>query len=205
LPYELNVSGTLNEKRDRIVLRFEAGKEQFGQRAAGSPFIVYARKTPDTLEVRDYAVAAGTHLEDSWPIADFENGAYHLCVYGPNGFFREFRGTTSSPRLEVRIQPVRPNATDSSPGSDVQVQVINHDANPVDVEIVKRSYGKATHRQEVAPQKTVAPVVEAEQSFGWYDFVIRVADDKLFQQTFAGRIETGKWSFSDPLIGRDST
>jgi hypothetical protein len=45
---------------------------------------------------------------------------------------------------------------------------------------------------EIAPQKTVTHVVEAEQSFGWYDVIIRVADDKSFQQTFAGRIETGK-------------
>jgi hypothetical protein len=34
------------------------------------------------------------------------------------------------------------------------------------------------------------------QSFGWYDFTICAAN--LFEQTFAGRIETGNWTFSDP-------
>jgi phospholipase C len=205
LPYELNAGGMLNTERDRIVLRFEVGEKQFGERSAGSPFIAYALTAPDAMEVRDYAVAAGADLEDSWPVADFADGAYHLCVHGPNGFYREFRGTARGPRLEIRIQPAQSDGADSSPSSNVEVQVTNHETQPVNIEIVKRSYGTATHGEKIAPQETITHVVEAEQSFGWYDFIIRVADNNAFEQTFAGRIETGKWSFSDPLIGRHST
>ena len=70
--------------------------------------MVYARTGRGDVEVRDYAVAAGSHLEDSWALGDFENGVYHLRVYGPNGFYREFIGTADDPPIarstELRSQ-----------------------------------------------------------------------------------------------------
>jgi phospholipase C len=194
LPYELHVDGILNAERNRFVIRFEAGNKQFGQRAAGSPFVVYARTRRDDVEVRDYAVAAGSHVEDSWALGDFENGIYHLCVYGPNGFYREFRGTARDPRFETRIQP--------APSVYVEVLVINRDDNPCEIEIATMAYNKVTHRKRIAPGESAKHVIDAQQSFGWYDISIRVADSRSYERRFAGRIETGKWSFSDPLIGQ---
>jgi phospholipase C len=46
-------------------------------------------------------VAAGDMLQDEWKIEDFENGNYHLRVYGPNGFYREFLGNKNNPLLKV--------------------------------------------------------------------------------------------------------
>jgi phospholipase C len=202
LPYELFVDGGLNVDRTRFVIRFEASNRQFAKLAAGSPFVVYARTGRNAVEVRDYAIAAGTQLEDSWPLKDFENGDYHLCVYGPNGFFREFRGTAESPKLETQIRPARQSEPTSSTSGDVEIHVTNRENHPCDVEITALAYNAMTLRQKIAAGRSVTHVIEAQQSFGWYDFNIRAPDDDRFEHRFAGRIETGKWSFSDPLIGR---
>jgi phospholipase C len=208
LPYELHASCLLNAERDRAVLSFEADNKQFGQRAAGAPFVVYARTSPNAVEVRDYAVAAGSHLEDSWSLADFTDGMYDLCVYGPNGFYREFRGTARGPRLATRIRSAHaraatlPNAGPSL-SRNVEVEITNQDTDPCDIEISTQSYGYATHRQRIGQQQSITHVVDAEHSFGWYDINIRAVDNRTFEHRFAGRMETGEWSFSDPLIGRE--
>ncbi len=206
LPYELNVDAVLNDERDRIVLRFEAGNKQFGKRAAGAPFVVYARTSPNNIHTRDYAVAAGSQVEDSWSLADFADGIYHLSVYGANGFYREFRGTARSPRLETRIHPARMHgaeepASAKSSSDNVAMQLTIHGAQPCEIEIVTQSYGDALHRQRIEPAERMMHLVDVVQSFGWYDISIGAADDPSFEHRFAGRIETGQWSFSDPLIG----
>lgn len=39
-------------------------------------------------------------------------------------------------------------------------------------------------------------------SGNWYDFVVRCSAAPAFQRRFAGRIETGKDSVSDPAMGQ---
>jgi len=204
LPYELFVDGSLSAERTHFVVRFEARNEQFGKRAAGSPFLVYAHTRHGAVDVRDYAVAAGRHLEDSWALADFENGVYDLRVYGPNGFYREFRGAARDARLDIRLKPARLRAVDSSLSGNVELQIINQENGPCDVEIAALSYSNAIHRQRIAAGEIAKIEVEAQQSFGWYDLNVHVADNSMFEYRLAGRVETGKWSFSDPLIGAPS-
>ena len=104
LPYELAVDGSLSEDRRQFVIRFTAGKQQFGEAAAGSPFIVFARSADGEMAVRNYALSAGEHLEDAWTIADFTDGKYNFAVHGPNGFYREFQGSPADPQADVRIE-----------------------------------------------------------------------------------------------------
>lgn len=82
-----------------------AGNEIFGNNSAGSPFTVYAignytakggntnSKYAEPRRVWQFAVKAGDSVMYEWPLQDFENENYHLRLYGPNGFFREFAGT----------------------------------------------------------------------------------------------------------------
>jgi phospholipase C len=48
-------------------------------------------------------------LRDVWQIADFEKEQYHLRVYGPNGFYREFIGNNQDPELTVQCGYERDN------------------------------------------------------------------------------------------------
>jgi phospholipase C len=201
LPYELSVDGSLSAEKNRFVVRFEARNKLFGKRAAGSPFVVYARTGPGTVEIRDYAVAAGSHLEDSWALAEFEDDVYDIRVHGPNGFYREFRGAVGDARLDIRLQPARLSDGNSSLSGNVELQIINRESRPCDVEVLTFSYSNATHWRRIAAGELARIEVESQQSFGWYDLGIHVAGNRMLEYRFAGRVETGKWTFSDPLIG----
>lgn len=200
LPYELGVRGALNDARDQFVLKLKAGTDRFGPASAGAPFVAYAFYGPGKIKVRNYAVAAGSEIEDSWRLDEFESGAYHICVYGPNGFFREFIGSPTIWPMTIGLNfRLSPNSRDLS--GDIQASVMPHPAqSPVDIECEYLAYENDVVR-------TVSKVgilnffnVWASKSFGWYDFVIRTSDRK-FQQRYAGRVETGRWSMSDPQLG----
>jgi phospholipase C len=43
---------------------------------------------------------------------------------------------------------------------------------------------------------------DAGKSFGWYDFSVSIKENPSFMKRFAGRVETGKESVSDPFMGK---
>ena len=206
LPYELAVDGALTPDGKAFSIRLAAGNRLFGSRAAGAPFFIYspvkvrtALKNSNTFETGrtwNYAVSAGDALADVWPLADFENGLYHLHVHGPNGFFREFRGSANDPQLAVNLEPgLTANSailrlTNRNPGQPLNVSVDN-----LAYDDVKRSVQlSSTTSNEIT--------LEFSHSFGWHDLRIRVAGSPDFEQRYAGHIETGQESFSDPVMGR---
>lgn len=202
LPYELVVDGTLTDDRRRFTIRFEAREELFGKDAAGSPFTVYARHDATDVRTRNYAVAPGDRLEDSWALGDFADGRYQLAVYGPNGFYREFRGDANDPPLEIRLDYSQTTATDP-PSGNVEVHLINRDdRRRHTIEIVDLAYKNDDQRLILAPGDSTTCAVKTQHSFGWYDLGVRVVGSDLFERRYAGRVETGAWSFSDPVMGR---
>ncbi|HEY1685381.1 MAG TPA: phospholipase C, phosphocholine-specific [Tepidisphaeraceae bacterium] len=191
LPYELYVGGSLSPDKSKFTIRMEAAKNRFADRAAGCPFTVYAR-TAKELVVRNYAVVAGDALEDSWAMGDFANGVYHIQVYGPNGFYREFMGGADDPVLDIRA---------ALPGG-VELQIANRDPQQTfSALIADRSYKNASQNHPIAPNGTAALLIDTRTSYQWYDFDLKVGDKPNFYRRFAGRVETGQWSYSDPAMG----
>ena len=45
-------------------------------------------------------------------------------------------------------------------------------------------------------------VLNLKSSYGWYDFTIEIKGNTNFSRHYAGRVETGKESFTDPLMGK---
>jgi len=45
-------------------------------------------------------------------------------------------------------------------------------------------------------------VLNLGKSSGWYDFTVKVSGADNFEKRFAGRVETGKESITDPYMGR---
>src|SRR5690606_16337320 len=110
IPYELYATGRFNPANKQFGIRLEASRNQFGDKAAGAPFRVYAIGKHKALSPKEsyelnrswnYTVAAGHLLEDQWALDDFESGRYHLRVYAPNGFYREFKGNKNDPAIEL--------------------------------------------------------------------------------------------------------
>ncbi len=211
LPYELQVDGALSQDRRGFAIEFAALDKLFGPRAAGSPFVVYYRAANGDVLVRNYAVAAGEKLRDTWPLADFKDGRYHLAVHGPNGFFREFKGSAEDPKVGIRFDASPLVSADGTWSGHVALHVQNDDPrNACTLLVQDRSYGGAEQQRELAPGESGTLLVVAQSSFGWYDVSVRLvgsasAQPSDFEQRYAGRVETGQWSYSDPAMAGVAT
>jgi len=203
LPYELYADGTLTADKKGFEITLHAKTDIFGNKAAGSPFVVYApgsfkkNKVADKAYSWNYAVEAGASVADVWNIEDFENGLYHLRVYGPNGFYREFKGGNYDPAINVAVKY---NA--QGPGLLLAVQNTGPEKYTVEVEDNGYKTGNQTIALDAAGTKGAEQVVSLNlaKSFGWYDVTLRVRGKSIFQKRYAGRVETGKPSYTDPLM-----
>jgi len=170
LPYELHADASVVGNRKQVEIVLAAGA------AAGAPFHVYAPGT--TRKPRAYAVSAGGRLSDMW---DFDSGAYHLRLHGPNGFYREFAGSAADPHVSIECKYL--------PTGDIEV----HADRPVFV--TDNAYG--TGRRPVKQSL----VLRLGANHHWYDFTVTIAGADTFLRRYAGRVETGKPGFSDSAMG----
>ncbi|RFZ95552.1 phospholipase C, phosphocholine-specific [Mucilaginibacter conchicola] len=205
LPYELYADGRLNDERTAFELNFKAGKDLFGDAATGGPFNVYAPGKYTSLNapgkkeaVRTWSYAAkpGDTLTDKWPLADFEDGKYHLRTYGPNGFYRQFRGSAKDPGLVTHCGYQKD-------GNVVLTFSLLGTKKPLTVEVTDNAY-KTASKQLIVREESFAPQtikLDLSKQQGWYDFTIRVKGFADFKKRYAGRVETGKTSISDPYMG----
>jgi len=203
LPYELYVNGQLLKDKKQFEINFEAAKNIFGDRASGSPFAVYAidaseRWLPAT---RDYAVAAGHEEKDAWQLNKFENNIYHLKVYGPNGFYRSFKGNGNDPVLDIKCSYERSKLNSKRLTGNLLFTIVNNDTKALTVALIDNSYKTGNRSKTILPKTTTAVVMNLEKSFGWYDASIKVKGFEFFEQQFAGHVETGEVSKTDPLMG----
>ena len=203
LPYCMQVHGALSEDKRGFVIRFVNDDKVFGAATAGAPFNVYAPGNyaafakpgeMEPLRTWAYGVKAGDKLVDVWPLAEFEDGRYHLRVYGPNGFYREFAGDEHDPALGVELYYELAGARLTG---NAGLQFKNNGA-ACTVEIVDHSYGGVYPSRRIGAGETATVLLPLAKSHGWYDVSVRVGG---FEQRFAGRVETGKDGMSDPAMG----
>jgi phospholipase C len=194
LPYDLAVDGRLSEDGKHFIVTFEAKRDKPG--AAGAPFTAYARTSDTELHARNYAVAPGEKLEDAWPLADFNNQQYHVEVYGPNGFHRAFRGGSDDPPVEVCFRYKK----NDNHRVAVAVEITNRDRRRHTVHAADVAYTSGQQSATLAPAGTSSLTFDCETSFGWYDLEVTLDSYPDFAKRYAGRIETGRESFSDPAM-----
>ncbi|HAE69647.1 MAG TPA: phospholipase C, phosphocholine-specific, partial [Sphingobacterium sp.] len=200
LPYEPYVNAELNKAGDAIRLSFKAGNQTFGAKSKGMPFRVYAMSRFRNEELRswDYSVAAGDELMDDWRMADFDSKSYHLRVYGPNGFYREFKGNLFNPKLKFTCHY---ELNGLKPTGNVVVSIENMDSKVHHISIVDNNYkGKGKDRKIAMGEKT-SIVMELGKSFHWYDFSIHAKDFPEYEERFAGHVETHMPTKTNPLMG----
>ena len=202
-----------------------AGKDVFGADAAGSPFIIYAYGKE--VKVRNYALVAGDQLMDAIPIDDFADGRYDLRVYGPNGFYRAFTGNRNDPAVAVSLdyEQAGGNGTSGSANAVVvgsalagaqklsgriRVHLTNGDNTPSSIAVeIRDNYSKAAGGDTLHPLsgKSGSPnekgviLLDPASRYGWYDFTVTYGGHEPVEKRYAGRVETGKESFSDPAMG----
>ncbi|MCC8407927.1 phospholipase C, phosphocholine-specific [Mucilaginibacter sp. UR6-1] len=195
LPYQLHADGNLNNAKDSITINMKAGS------SAGAPFNVYAPgnyhhegKAAEIMRNWAFAVKAGDEISYSWPVNAFDDGCYELELSGPNGFSRNFTGDKNDPQLLV-------NAMYQDTGNIELIVVNNSKTNTYTVSIADQSYKQGTQKLTVKAGQTVKQLINLQKSHSWYDFVLTIQGHDRFSRRYAGRVETGRHGYTDPLIG----
>jgi phospholipase C len=132
-------------------------------------------------------------LSDHWsPTA---GTGYDLSVYGPNGFFRRAAGGLSrtSANIDVRVQP-------EFAGEVILFIIENAATSPTTVTIANR-YDRREEHFPLPPGGRISVPVLVASSFRWYDVLITASSDPGFVRHYAGHVENGFDSDSDPHIG----
>jgi phospholipase C len=207
LPYELYADGNPGADGKSYEIHLRAGNQVHGARAAGAPFNVYLRNLKEAsgagrkMMAATYAVKPGDGLTRQYPFSMFAGAGYAIEVHGPNGFYRSFTGRPDSQHLEVQTSYEH---ADKDLTGNVLVRLRNPAVKPVAVEIKDNAYKAKPLTRRIEPGQETSVVLEFGKSHGWYDYTIR-AIGSGGDARFAGRVETGRASFTDPLMGRASS
>jgi phospholipase C len=211
LPYQLYADGRLSADKKSFTIKFTAGNEIFGQLASGAPFNVYApgkylqeknqQQVMDNVRTWAYTEVAGDTLTDEWPLHEFENSNYHLRVYGPNGFFREFTGDAADQEIDIMCEYQRSLTNSKNLSGNIELKLHNLSAAQQIIEVTNHAYKVNNHKKALEAGSKTALVLNLVSSHNWYDFSVKVSGVQSFEKRYAGRVETGRPSYSDPQMG----
>jgi phospholipase C len=143
-------------------------------------------------------VKAGDVMTVQYPLSLFTDSNFAIEVYGPSGFYRELKGNGASMPLEARAGY---EYRDSKCTGNVILRLRNHSNTSTKVEIADNAYQAKPVTKILNAGGETSVVLHLEQSFGWYDFTVK-SEGTHSTARFAGRVETGSASKSDPAMGR---
>lgn len=147
----------------------------------GIPLLIYDRTQFNNNNYHfSYALYSKQELSHA-----VHSGAYDYEVFGPNGFFRKFKGNKTS-ELEVILV----NMTSKN---QVELIIRNHKKKNASIHL-EDLYGKT--KKTITVQNSEEKImIDLDKNKGWYDLKLTFND---YLWHFAGRVETGKVSVSDP-------
>jgi phospholipase C len=181
LPYELAVRARV--QATQLQLDFI----NTGRQAA--VLHVYDRHRLEILPCR-YMVEAGKQLADIWGPRE-DDGHYDLWVLGPNGFHRQFAGTVGQAAVEASLRYDRP-------GRRIELLLSNDGTEARRFTLTPNAYGQQGRSVLVAAGARQLVDWPVADSGNWYDLSVAVEGQAGFLRRFAGRMETGADSISDP-------
>jgi phospholipase C len=161
--------------------------------SAGAVFQVYDRLNLDRIPNR-YTVEPGKRLSGTW---DLGAGAeYDLWVLGPNGFHRHFTGAVAGKGAQPEIALDYDKA-----GAALRIVLRNDGSEPCRFTLTSNAYfDAAPTNHAVGAGKSSTLSLPLAASKGWYDYSVDVESLPGFSRRFAGRLETGAASTSDPAM-----
>ena len=190
VPYELHVRGEAD---------FSAGAFRIHFSNNGKTAVYQVRSGNSSLGPWTYTVGSGASVSDTWPITGNNLTGYDLSVYGPNGFFRSFKGSLTgagAANLDIRTAY-------NKESNAITLSSANRGSGPITIRLTN-DYTSETTSTNLAAGARASQTFGLGETHGWYDFVIAVAEDSSFRYQIAGHVETGLESRTDPAIAAGS-
>jgi len=191
VPYQPNVYSQINPANDTVTLSFSnTGK---------STAVFHVRSGNTPAGPWTYTVEPSAQLSDKWSYSTGNQNAYDLSVYGPNGFFRSYKGSLSGQnKANLQITPLYLPLL-----SSISLQIVNL-ATAAQVSLAD-AYSDQKTTQKLNQGQAFDQSFNLSKTYGWYDFIIEVDSDPTFRQRIAGHLETGEDSMTDPAIAAPSS
>jgi phospholipase C len=187
LPYDLAVEEMEARQPDGFRLRMKTAN--VGTSGVAAVFYVYDKRNL-AAGPRIYTVEDGKSITDEWTLSGQE---YDFWIYGPNGFLRVFKGerqASGSPAVTV---------TRAGNRSSIVVSISKHGDSPSQLIFENNAHGSRPLPFTLAPgERKTLPLALSEHG-NWYDFRVR-QPQSTFERRFAGRMENGHHSISDPQL-----
>ncbi|HWX02887.1 phosphocholine-specific phospholipase C [Collimonas sp.] len=196
LPYQFHVDVRAAAQSGHRELKLNLGNTG----RAGAAFIAYSNLRQDGPW--QYAVEAGKALRDV-ALGNWSSDQYELRVHGPNGFFRECKGSfavagsAAAARPEILVR-------DDYERQAIVLILFNEAGAKTCTFTVSANAGPS--RGFVAPYRVEAGrslrlMVPLAAAKGWYDFSVTADSDAGFLRRIAGHVESAARSWTDPQIG----
>jgi phospholipase C len=183
LPYRLTVSA--DAETDGVRFGFE------NQGDAAAVLHVYDQHDLTALP-RRYTLGARARLDDLLALHD--GHAYGYFILGPNGFHRLVAGSTRECLIEAKLIEVPHENL-------VRIVVINRGVETRMLLAAATPYGAPMRDEVLRAGATTEWRYSTAASGGWYDVDLSMPGPFAFRRRFAGRMENGRDSISDPAMG----
>lgn len=191
LPYELGVSARVDRTKRAVELTFSNS----GKAAA----VFHVRAGDGAKGPWSYTVGPGAELKNSFSV---NRRAYSFAVHGPNGFYRVLSGNISrSAEIEVDAVVSVTRSGDGVASSGIALMLRNASAGTRKLTI-RDGYTQRTETIPIAAGATEKKEWRLDENFGWYDLQVEAEGDADFRRHFAGHVETGRDSMTDPAMAK---
>lgn len=179
---------------EAIDLQFINRDEHFKEKSLGVAFNVYAYGHQKEAPFWSFALSKGKELAYQWPLSEFNGDTYELAIMGPNGFLRTLKGGKESAHDFTIKQDY------NLAKREFILELTNRSKNRLRVQLFDAYSKKESKTISIAPGKKNTLTLDCNKHQGWYDITLKIEGDPVFLRQYAGRIENGKDSITDPLL-----
>lgn len=205
LPYHLMVDANLINSE--IELTFQSAKTLFGNETetVGAPFNMSsnAKFKGVSGKIWAYAVKAGDKVKDKINIEDFDSEVYDLAVTGPNGFYRHFVGNKKNPQIVIKAFPEQGGLISKKLTGNLLFAIENKANGAITIQVIDNKYKAATQIITLKAKSSTNVLLNLSRNSNWYDFTIKQTGNIIFNHRYAGKIETGEITKTDPFMGSE--
>ena len=139
-------------------------------------------------------MGAQAAVSDTWELSG--KPGYDLSVYGPNGFFRSYKGSlTGQHKANLAVTTIY-----DCDGDAIALEIRNRGNRTVTIEI-HDGYGRPTISRTLQADEGWTHGWSLDDSFNWYDLTLTVPSDPGFRHQLAGHLENGRDGMTDPALG----
>lgn len=192
IPYDIDVNFTKGSSTIAFLFEIKGNLPQ--TKVVGVPFqlishTAYGSKN-EIGKVWNFAVKPKEVLKFEIKLSEIKDPTFCFSVHGPNGFFRVFKGNVNSNIGNLK-------SSTHNKKNEFHIECIRSTMTLV---IKDPSY--TNFSKTIAKTKNMKERWNLEKSNGWYDFEITSTEDPNLYVRFAGHVENGKSSITDPLMGK---